>query len=86
MNWEIIDAAMTRDPESGFLGKVTFKLEGHRSVYEITLHSEDGEDWSYSLIFAEESGSEEEIEKAEELIESDDDLFDALVEAAQSKL
>ncbi|PYI52713.1 hypothetical protein DLM86_20655 [Paenibacillus flagellatus] len=77
---------MTHTKDDGYVGKVRFTLEGHKSAYEITLHSKKGNEWSYSLNFAAESGIEKEIEAAEERIEEDDELFDALVEAAKSKL
>lgn len=86
MKLEITAAEMSYSKEDGYLGKVLFTLEGHRSAYEITLQSNKGREWSYSLIFAKESGIEAEIEAAEALIEEDDDLFDALVEAAKSSL
>ncbi|MDF2717106.1 MAG: hypothetical protein K0R28_4031 [Paenibacillus sp.] len=86
MNWEIYDAEMVHSKEEGYLGKVRFTLEGQRSRYEITLQSKKGKEWSYSLNFTEESGIEAEIEAAEVRLEEDDELFDALVEAAKSKL
>ncbi|TMV48142.1 hypothetical protein FE783_19520 [Paenibacillus mesophilus] len=86
MKWEIIDAEMVYSKEEGYLGKVRFSLEGQRSRYEITLQSKKGNEWSYSLNFTEESGIEAEIEAAEERLEEDDELFDALVEAAKAKL
>ena len=86
MKWDITDADMTHTEEHGYVGKVLFALEGHRSGYEVTLHSKKGKEWSYSLNFARESGIEKEIEAAEVLLEEDDDFFDAVVEAARSKL
>lgn len=86
MKWTIIDAEMEHTKEDGYLGKVVFTLEGHRSQYELTLQSKKGNDWSYSLNFTEQSGIEAEIEAAEQRIEEDDDLFDALVDAAMAKL
>ncbi|GAA3410293.1 hypothetical protein ACFFNY_22085 [Paenibacillus hodogayensis] len=86
MDWDIFDAEMTYSPEEGYAGKVSFALHGQRSGYEITLLSKKGLEWSYSLNFARESGSEEEIEATEQRLEEDDELFDALIEAAKSKL
>ncbi|MEF3302364.1 hypothetical protein [Paenibacillus sp. GYB003] len=82
MDWTITGAEMTHSKEDGYSGKVRFTLEGHRSAYEVTLLSKKGTDWDYSLSFAKESGSEQEIETAERRLEEDDELFDALVEAA----
>ena len=86
MKWEILGAEMTYSKEDGYMGKVRFTLEGHRSRYEVMLQSDKGNNWSYSLSFTEDSGIEEEIESAEQLLEEDDDLFDALVDAAMEKL
>lgn len=86
MDWSIIAAEMTHGKEDGYLGKVRFALEGQKSRYEMTLQSKNGKEWSYSLSFAEESGSEPEIEAAERRLEEDDELFDALVDAAKAKL
>lgn len=86
MSWTLFEAEMAYSKEDGYIGKVRFTLEGHRSRYELTLASKKGEEWSYSLNFTEESGIEAEIEAAERRLEEDDELFDALVEAAQSKL
>lgn len=86
MSWNILDAEMTHSKKDGYLGKVRFTLEGHRSSYEVALQSDNGEEWNYSLIFAKESGSEEEIEVAERRLEEDDELFDALIEAAHEAM
>ncbi|MEC0371393.1 hypothetical protein [Paenibacillus chibensis] len=82
MEFQIIKADMKQDEDKHYLGHVTFTLEGHKSQYEITLFSKRGKEWDYSLNFAGESGVEEEFLKADELLEEDDDLFDALVDAA----
>lgn len=77
---------MRRDEDETYRGKTVFTLSGHKSCYEVTLLSRDGRDWSYSLSFSGESGSESEIEQVEQRLEQDDEWFDALVEAAWSKL
>lgn len=82
MEYQIMKADMAQDDEKHYLGHVTFTLAGHHSQYEITLFSKNGKDWDYSLNFAGDSGIEEEFLKADELLEEDDDLFDALVDAA----
>lgn len=84
--FRIITARMEHSKENGYVGQVDFEYEGHQSSYTVTLQSKDGRDWGYSLLFLSESGSEEEIEAVEELLEEDDEAFDQLVEAAMSKL
>lgn len=84
MSVEIISANMKFD--DGYIGQVQFNYKNHKRPYEITLHSKDKKEWMYSLSFAAESGSEDEILQVEEVLEEDDDLFDKLVEAAISKL
>ena len=86
MNITMVEASMTHSKESGYVGRVIFQAAEHPYPYEITLYSKDRKSWSYSLNFAQESGSEEDITAVEELLEEDDDVFDALIEAAESKL
>ncbi|WP_136605842.1 hypothetical protein [Paenibacillus dokdonensis] len=86
MEFQIIKADMKQDEDKKYLGHVTFTLTGHSSKYEITLFSKRGKEWDYSLNFAEESGNEEELLKVDEQLEEDDDLFDALVDAARESM
>ncbi|GLI06315.1 hypothetical protein YDYSG_23450 [Paenibacillus tyrfis] len=86
MNVNIIGSRMTHSKESGYVGHVEFQYEGHEAPYEITLHSKNAKDWSYSLIFSKESGSEEDILAVEERLEEDDDFYDLLVNAALQSL
>ncbi|MBP3961743.1 hypothetical protein [Paenibacillus lignilyticus] len=88
MNITIIHAAMTHDKENGYKGNVQFEVEGHKHPYEITLqlNSLRGTTWDYSLLFAKEPGSEEQINAVEAAIEQDDDLFDSLIDAAAATL
>lgn len=86
MNISIKAAAMTHTTKDGYLGHVTFQVEGHKDAYEITLQSDKGEDWNYALNFAEESGSEEDITAVEQVIEQDDEVFDTLLDAAYDSL
>lgn len=86
MNVQIIKSGMTHSKEEGYVGHVQFTCEGHQVPYEITFHSKNAKEWMYSLIFANESGPEEEILSLEEVLEEDDELFDRLVEEAKSKL
>jgi hypothetical protein len=82
----VLDATMEHSKEDGYVGKVEFEVENHKKPYEITLQSKKGKEWSYSLNFLNESGSEEEIDAVEELLEENDEQFDLLVNAARSKL
>jgi hypothetical protein len=84
MKISIIEAAMERNEENGYVGHVRFEADGHKKPYEITLQSKNAKQWSYSLNFSGESGPEEEIFKVEEALEEDDELFDYLVDAAKS--
>ncbi|WP_152396251.1 hypothetical protein [Paenibacillus guangzhouensis] len=85
MKLTIVDAVMEQR-EEGYYGSVQFTLEQHASLYEISLHSKRGIDWDYSLSFAKESGSEEELLAADALIEADDALFDQILDAAEEAL
>ena len=82
MNVEIISAKMQKDEEKHYLGSTIFKFEDQQSLYEITFSSKRGKDWDYSLSFAKESGSEEEMLATDQMIEEDDELFDSLLDAA----
>lgn len=74
---------MNYDQDSGYTGQVEFSVEGHKSSYELTLHSTKGNEWSYGLHFHGEPGIEDEIFAIDEYIEDNDELFDELVEAAR---
>lgn len=82
MSIEIIRAEMRREDEKSFVGSTVFKIEGDKSVYEITFMSKNGKDWDYSLHFTEQSGDEDELLKMDELLENDDDLYNQLLDAA----
>lgn len=88
MNITIIQASMTHDQENGYRGNVQFEAEGHKHPYEITLqlNSLRGTTWDYSLSFAKDPGPEEQINAMEIAIETDDDLFDRLIDAAAETL
>jgi hypothetical protein len=86
MNIEILQAAMHMQDEKTRVGIVTFKYEAHAQSYELHLLKERGKDWGYSLVFAGESGSEDEILVVETRLENDDAFFDYLVDAAEDAL
>jgi len=83
---KVLDASMTYSKEDGYIGKVAFEYERHKLPYEITLHSKNGKEWSYGLFFLNESGSEDDIEEVEDLLEESDEWYDFLIDAAKSKL
>lgn len=82
----VLESSMTHSKEDGYVGKVNFRVENHKQPYEITLYSKNGREWMYSLNFLNESGSEEEIDALEELLEENDEMYELLVDAARSKL
>jgi hypothetical protein len=83
---QVINASLTHDGEKSYTGRVQFQVEGHDQPYEVALFSKNKRDWDYSLMFAKESGSEENMLLMEEMLENDDDLFDTLVDAAINSL
>lgn len=88
VNLEILieQAQMNFNKEDGYIGKVEFRVEGHKQPYEITLFSKRGKEWMYSLNFLHEAGDEEEIMALEEFIEEDDECFDGLIAAAKAQI
>ncbi|WP_168119032.1 hypothetical protein [Paenibacillus sp. HB172176] len=82
----IIESSMTYSKESGYVGKVQFRAEGHQQAYEITLQSKKGNDWGYGLFFLKQSGSEEQLLAFEERLEEDDELFEFFIATAKEKL
>lgn len=83
MEIRIIGARTTRDAANGYVAHVQFEAAGHRQPYEATLQSDNGNEWSHSLFFLNESGSEEEIEAVEAALDADDELFGQLIDAAE---
>lgn len=81
MKIKIRKAEMHRT-EEGFLGTVQFEVESHKEPYQILFHSKNGQDWGYSLHFLHESGPEEEIDAVDQYLETNDDAFDDLLDAA----
>ncbi|MDG0812896.1 hypothetical protein [Cohnella rhizosphaerae] len=86
MNVTIREASMTKDEVNGYVGKVVFEVEGHDAAYEMALQSDKGREWSYSLLFAGKSGSEAQIDAVDAEIESNDELYERLVDAAVDAL
>ncbi|MBG9792984.1 hypothetical protein ABD76_10995 [Paenibacillus dendritiformis] len=82
MNVTIVRADMKKEADGSYLGHVAFRPEGFQSAYEVTLFSKKGKEWDYSLSFAGDSGSEEEILTLDDRLEEDDELFEELLEAA----
>lgn len=86
MNMTVVHARMEWNEAEGYLGQVQFRMEEHQGTYEVTLQSKKGKEWMYALNFADGSGKEEEIMQLEEWLEEDDELFDALIDAARGAL
>lgn len=82
MNIQIEQASIHQLAEDEYKGNVIFRLEGYVHPYEISFFSKNGRDWDYSLHFTAQSGNEEEYMKLDERLESDDELFDQLLDAA----
>ena len=78
----IVRAGMHLDEEQHFVGHAVFQIEGHAAPYEISFLSKEGRNWDYSLNFAEEPGLEEQFLEVDALLESGDELFDDLLDAA----
>lgn len=84
MKAHVLNASMSYSKAEGYIGHVRFSVEGHKQPYELTLQSDGNEhDWNYALNFSDGSGSEEEIQQVDERLETDDELFDLLVNAAK---
>lgn len=82
MNVQIEQASLKQLADDDFTGNVIFRLEGYEHPYEISFFSKNGRDWDYSLHFTAQSGDEDEYMKLDERLESDDELFDQLLDAA----
>ena len=81
----IISAEMNRKEDRSYVGRTIFTLDNHKAPYEITFYSTRGTEWDYSLSFAGEPGSEEQFLETDELLENDDDVYNALLDAALDK-
>jgi hypothetical protein len=86
METRIIEATLSYEQGKGYTGRVQFQVEGHGQPYEVALFSKNKRIWDYSLMFAKESGSEENMLLMEQMLENDDELFDILVDAAMNSL
>jgi len=80
---EVIHANMERNEDKRFIGKVHFKVEGHKEPYELTLESKNMKDWGYSLHYLHESGPDGEIEALDRYLDEDEAAFELLVQAAE---
>ena len=82
MTIKILGSEMRRHEDRSFVGKTIFSLDNHKANYEITFFSTRGTEWDYSLSFAGEPGSEEEMLATDALLESNDDVYNELLDAA----
>jgi len=83
MDISIMKASMTYTKADGYVGNVEFQVTDHQQPYEITLYSRNNNEWMFGLHFLNESGSEENILAVEQFIDSDDECFEQLVQAAK---
>lgn len=86
MQINIRHAEMKRREDGSYLGSAHLEVSGHKTPYEVILHSEDGKDWGFAVHFLHSSGPEEEITALEAFIEENDDAFARLVEAAMDTM
>lgn len=86
MELNIIKADMQRQEDGTYIGRTVFQVPSHKANYEITFFSKKGNDWDYSLHYADEPGIEEQFLLVDERIEEDDEWFDRLLDAAWETL
>ena len=86
MKMTITESKVNYTEQDGYLGHVTFEIDGHPQPYEATLHSTKGRNWSYGLRFAGEPGDEKLIIAVDDWLEEDDEAFERLIDAVRSKL
>jgi hypothetical protein len=86
MKITILNKSVTQDEDESYRGQVIFEVEGHKQPYEVILLTKRGKMWDYSLSFANESGTEEDIFAVEKAIEEDDELFDQFIDAIDDAL
>ena len=82
MTIKILQSEMRRHEDRSFVGKSIFSFDNHKANYEITFFSTRGTEWDYSLSFAGEPGSEEEMLQMDALLETNDDVYNELLDAA----
>jgi len=86
MNVEVVYAKLTYSKEDGYIGTLHLNVEGHATQYEMSLQSNKGNEWGYSLFYLNGFGNEEQMLALEDEIETNDDLFDQLIDAAKASL
>jgi hypothetical protein len=86
MKITILNKSVTQDEDESYRGQVIFEVEGHKQPYEVILLTKRGKMWDYSLSFANEAGTEEDIFAVEKAIEEDDELFDQFIDAIDDAL
>lgn len=82
MNVHIEDVDMMKNDEDHYIGHTTFRLDENKDLFEVTFLSKRGTNWDYSINFAKEPGSEEELIRVDTLLMEDETLFDQLLDAA----
>ncbi|WP_379134322.1 hypothetical protein [Paenibacillus sp. sgz500958] len=81
MTLEITKAELSRNEDGSFVGRAIFSLANHQANYEITFFSKKGSEWEYSLSFSGEPGSEEQFLEVDALLETDDEIYNQLLDA-----
>ena len=82
MNIHIEHVDMKRNVDGHFVGHAVFTVDDQKAKYEITFFSKRGKEWDYSLNFAKEPGSEEELFRLDQILEENDELYNELLDAA----
>jgi hypothetical protein len=82
MNIHIEHVDMKRNVDDHFVGHAVFTVDDQKAIYEITFFSKRGKEWDYSLNFAKEPGSEEELFRLDQILEENDELYNELLDAA----
>jgi len=86
MNVEVIYAKLTYAKEGGYVGALHLNVEGHAAQYEMSLQSNKGRDWGYSLFYLNGFGNEDQMLALEDEIEENDELFFTLIAKAKEVL
>lgn len=86
MKLHIIEASMNKEADGSYLGNTIFQVDDIEIKYEITLFSKRGNDWDYSLHYADEPGKEELFLAVDAYIEQSDEAFDELLDAAWNSM
>jgi hypothetical protein len=82
IRFTVVEAAMIRNPKGEYSGFTKFQANQAPTIYELSLASDDGNDWMYNLHFTENSGTDELMDQVSNWIDENDEAFDELLQAA----